>query len=668
MHRSNWLGLLTGIASMAVTAPARTAAPAIPDILSGTPTAAQIDERCAWYSQSIKQALDRLEKYEGPTTVDTVLVPFDQINQLIYSGSGESTFWREVATTAEARDAAQKCEVAMSAEANKLSLSRPVFDLLKAIPAPADGPTALYLKRQVEAFERAGVALDDAGRAKMQQVSDEAAALSAEFEGNIPKGQKSITATVAELDGLPQDFIDAHKPDADGKVTITTDYTDSVPVLTYARSRALRERLAIAFYTRAYPQNEPVLRKMVNKRHELANLVGRPNYAALQLEDKMINSPDKVIELLDSMAAAARPAADRDYAKKLASLREEVPGAERVELWDDTYLGQRVQKALYSYDRQEARKYFTYDNVRDGILKLTEDMFGVTIRPWKFESWDKLVESYEVVEDGKVIGRFILDSHPRPGKYEHANAVPLRWGVGDQIPVGALVMNLPAGGHETGLMEHEDVITFLHEYGHLLHFIFGGQGQRFAGLSGFATEWDFIEAPSQMFENWVYDYDTLKRFAVDAEGNPIPQKLVEQMNRARYFNAGMSDLKLMGYANVSLRYYMDPAPSDLGEAFRRYQNAYDRVGFPEATHYEASLSHLGGYGPTVYTYSWSLAIADDLFTEFQKHGLRDPATAKRYRDLVLAPGGSKPAAELIADFLGRPVNMDAYKARMELDQ
>lgn len=638
-----------------------------PPILSGSPSAAEIGQRCDLFTKSIGTAREALEKQAGPATVDSSLQAFDQIYELIGAALAESTFWREVAISAESRDTAQKCEVAISSEANKLGLSRPVFDRLKAIPTPSDVATAWYLRRQIEAFERAGVALDEAGRAKMQIISDEASALSSLFESNIPKDQRSVTAKPEELEGLPQDYIDAHKPGADGLVKITTEYPDYFPVQSYARSDDLRKRLAIAYNNRAYPQNHRVLRDLINKRDELARLVGRSNYAALTLEDRMINTPDKVIDLIGQMAAAARPAADRDYAKKLASLRELDPSITKVELWQNRFATQRVQKAHYGFDRQEARKYFAYDNVRDGILKLTEDLFGVHIRPWDYATWDKLVEPYEIVENGKVIGRFILDSHPRPGKYEHANAVPLRIGVGDRLPIAALVMNLPAGGHKTGLMEHGDVETFLHEYGHLLHYIFGGQNQRWAGISGIATEWDFVEAPSQMLENWVYDYDTLRRFAVDAEGKPIPKELVDQMNRARYFDMGMADMRLMGLSNASLRYYLGPAPEDLSKAFRTFHSQFDLIPFPEEAHFEASLSHLGGYGPAVYTYNWSRVISDDLFSVFEKNGLRSRATAERYRRLVLAPGGSKPAAELIADFLGRPVNMDAYRARMAKD-
>jgi len=662
----NYRNHLLLLGSSVLASAASAAAPAIPPILTGAPSAAAITQRCNMYVARSTAMRHALETAKGPSTVGTTLVAFDRLNELLGDASGEATMYREVSPTAAAREAGGKCEVRISAEGTKLSLSRPVYERIKSIKPPAgDAPTQLYLTRTLGAFERAGIALDAAGRAKAQALSDEIATLGTTFEGNIPKGQRTVAATPAELDGLPKDFIVSHTPGADGKVTLTTDYTDVVPVMTYAKSGDLRRRMLEQFEDRAYPANDPVLRDLINKRDELAKLVGRPNYATLNFEDRMLNTPAKVQSLMDDMSASALPAAKRDYAKKLAMLQQLQPGATKIEPWDNSYLSQLVQKQSYGYDRQEARKYFQYDRVRDGILKLTEDMFGVEIRPWKTPTWDKLVESYEMYDHGKLIGRFYFDSHPRPGKYEHANSVPLRAGVAGQVPEAILVMNLPAGN---GLMEHNDVVTFLHEYGHLLHGIFGGQNQRWAGESGVTTEWDFVEAPSQMLENWVYDYDTLKNFAVDAEGHPIPRELVEQMNRARYFGLGMSDMSQLGYSNVSLQYYLGPAPADLTAAYWAADTKYDILPGEPDTHPQDSFSHLAGYGAAYYTYRWSIVIADDMFTQFQKNGLRDRATAERYRRLVLAPGGTKPAAELVSDFLGRPISLDAYRAKLAKDQ
>lgn len=640
----------------------------IPPILTGAPTAAQIRQRCDLFVNRINAERTALEGETGAATVDRTLRNFDNLSDLVSAASGEATLFREVATSAASRDAGQECEVRLSAEGTKLSLSRPIYDRLKAIDASkADAATQYYLRRTLLGFERSGVALDASGRAKVQKVSDEISALEAEFAKNIAKGRRTVTATAAELEGLPPDFIAAHKPGADGKITLSTDYPDYIPVMTYAKSSDLRRRMYIEFNQRAYPDNEKVFRNLLQKRNELVALVGRPNYAALSLEDRMLNSPEKVQAFMDEQAAAARPAAQRDLAKKLALLQRLQPGATKINPWDNGFLGNLVQKESYGYDKQQARQYFAYNNVRDGILKLTEDLFGVEIKPWKTPLWSEKVEAYEMFEQGKLIGRFYFDSHPRDGKYSHANAVPLRSGVGTgRVPEAALVMNMPAGDHSTGLMEHSDVETFLHEFGHLIHHIFGNQKQRWAGQAGVANEWDFVEAPSQMLENWVYDYDTLKNFAVDAKGTVIPRELVDQMNRARFFDEGMGDMRQIGLSNIALQYNLGTIPADLGAAARAADAKYALIPMAEESQMFASFGHLGnsGYGAAYYTYNWSKVIADDLFTAFERNGLRDAATARRYRELVLAPGGSRPSAELIQSFLGRPMSLDAYRAKM----
>lgn len=662
------------LASTAVSAPALALAPTPVDVtlgavLADAPDAPTLAKRCDVLLREIARRQTALEGETGNASVERTLQAYDDLQNLIAALSGEATLYREVMGDEARRKVGAECEVKVASAANKLSLSRPVYERLKAIDATAADPaTRLYLARALAAFERSGVALDAAGRAEVQGLQDQISQAGTDFDANIAKGRKTVTADPAELTGLPQDFIDAHKPDADGKVTISTDYPDYVPVMTYATSDALRQRLYFAYNNRAAPENDVPLRTMLDLRQKLAIRLGRPDFAALILEDKMVNTPAAVEKLLDDMASAARPSGEHDKARKLAFWQKTNPGATSYPVWANSWLGQQVQKADYAYDRQEARQYFAYDNVRDGILRLTENLFGVQIRPWNTAVWDASVETYELVDKGQVIGRFYFDSHPRPGKYSHGNMVPLRSGIaGRTIPVAALVMNMPAGDHTTGLMEHNDVVTFLHEFGHMLHGMFSGT-QRWAGTSGISTEWDFVEAPSQMLEEWVYDYDTLKTFAVNAKGQPIPRELVEKMNKARYFDRGLGDLRQLGLANGSLQYHRGAAPADLSIAIRTAQNKYDLIGYPEGTQMQDAFGHLNGYSAIYYTYLWSKVIADDLFTQFARNGLSDRATADRYRRMVLEPGGSKPAAQLVRDFLGRDISLDAYRTDIARDK
>jgi thimet oligopeptidase len=317
----------------------------------------------------------------------------------------------------------------------------------------------------------------------------------------------------------------------------------------------------------------------------------------------------------------------------------------------------------YAVDSQEVRRYFAYNNVRDGILALVEDMFGVDIEPWAdAPRWHDSVEAYEMRESGSVIGRFFLDMHPRDGKYSHAAQFDIRLGLaGRAMPVGALICNFPGGGD---LMEHGDVETFLHEFGHLVHMIVSGS-QSLVVTSQGDVEWDFIEVPSQLLEEWVWDYDTLRHFATDAEGRAIPEDLVRKMNNARFFGEGIATSTQLGYAAVSLGYYnRDPAGMNLDAYYREQFNRYAAIPAASGTRMYASFGHLDGYSAIYYTYQWSRAIALDLFTAFEAAGMRDTATFARYRTAVLAQGGAAPAASLIENFLGRPTNLDAYARRL----
>ena len=638
-------------------------------ILATAKDAAAINAQCDRYIAEIERRKAALEAEKGPATVKGTLTKVDEISGLLGGALGEFSLYQQVMADDARRSAGGDCQVRLSALASKISLSRPIYDRLKAIDASGeDAATRFYLSNILKQYERSGVALDEAGRAEIQALQEKIAEVGNDFDANIAAGQKTLKVPPSELAGLPEDYIAAHPPGEDGLVTITTDYPDYIPVMSYATSDKLRRDLAEIYNQRAWPENDGKLRELFRLRQELAVKLGYYNYAELVLEDKMVDTPAKVETLLQDMAEAARPAAEADYAKNLAVLKELRPGATEIAFHETGWLSPLVQKRYYDYDPQEARRYFAYDDVRDGILKLTEDLFGVEIRRWETPVWDPEVEAYEMLDQGKVIGRFYFDSHPRPGKYSHANMIPLRPGAqGEAAPVGALVMNLPKGDHSTGLMEHGDVETFLHEFGHMIHGLFGGT-QRWYGQAGIATEWDFVEAPSQMLENWVYDYDTLRQFAKDKDGNPIPRELVEKMNRARYFNLGFGDMRQLGYANISLQYHQQPVPEDLGEAARYYRRKFDLIPTPDYVQMQDSFGHLNGYSAIYYTYRWSKVIADDLFTRFEAEGLRNKQTAKDYREKVLAKGGTKPAAELVRDFLGREISLEAYRAAMAKGQ
>ena len=574
----------------------------------------------------------------------------DTLTNLAMSvGFGEASVMAEANPDPAIREAGDTCQQRTSDVMTRLSLSRPVYERLSSIDTTAlNEREAFLLARTLRDYRRSGIDKDEQTREKVRAINADLAEISTAFSKNLREIQgKVVLESVDALMGMPQDYIDAHQPDENGQITITTDYPDTGPIYSYSPNEALRKELRKVDADRAYPENVEPLRQLLEKRYELATLLGYPNWAAYVTEDKMTGSPEVAEAFLSRVETAATDAAGIEYQRLLAKLVETQPDADSVPEWSSSYLAEQIRQSDYALDSQEVRQYFAYDEVRSGIF------------------WDESVTAHEMYHNGELIGRFFLDMHPRDGKFKHAAAFPIRFGpTSDGVPVGALMCNFPAGDHTTGLMEHRQVETFLHEFGHLIHDMFSGQPD-FASLSMGNLEWDFIEAPSQMLENWVWDYDTLAKFAVNADGETIPRELVAKMNAARDFGTGLGTLRQLLYAGVSLNYYNRPPDEvDFDEIWNERQSALSPFEALPDVHRYVSFGHLDGYSAIYYTYQWSLAIATDMFTEFEKNGLRDPDTAARYRDNVLAPGSSKPAAELVHDFLGRDWTPEAYEKKL----
>jgi thimet oligopeptidase len=627
---------------------------------------ASADEAKANCDQFLGEAARLQTAFEAGKSKDAITTAreFDEITRFLDIAGNDAGMLAEIAPDDARRNAGRACQARASDANDALYLSVPAYRRLKAIDANKLDPAAkLWLTRALGQYDRNGVSRDDATRAKVTALKSRINELGIQFDKAIADGRKTVTAKPEELTGLPADYIAAHKPGADGLVTISTDYPDLGPVMSYAQNEDLRKRLYFANLTRAYPGNDATLTELFAKRDELAKLLGRPDFATLALEDKMIGSPDNARAFFAQVDAAAKDAAAKDFGRMQARYAQLGTGGQ-MNPWSSNYVQQLIRKEAYTVDPQEVRQYFAYNNVRDGILQWTRDLFGVEIKPWKTATWDPSVEPYEMYQNGKLLGQFYFDTHPRPGKYGHANVVPIRMGIaGRQTPIFALVTNFPAGDHTTGLMEHRDVETFLHEYGHLIHGLFAGN-QQWEGANPFNIEWDFVEAPSQMLENWVWDYGTLSRFAVNKDGKSIPQDLVARMNKARYFAEAYGDRRQLGLSNISLGYHSGPPQGDLSAQSRELDRPYSFMPYPEGTHMQDSFGHLSGYSAFYYTYMWSKTIAVDMYSRFEKDGLRNTQTAAAYRAAVLAPGSTKPAAELVSGFLGRPFSADAYKARL----
>ena len=640
---------------------------------TGKPNAAQFKERQEKRLGAAKSVMDKLVAVKGKRTIDNTLVPFDEIDRQLDMASSQSGLIEEVSPDSATRATAEAVSQDISKFSTDLSLNRQVYDALSALDTTSmDSETKYYVQKTLRDFRLSGVDKDQATRDKIRKLNEELVLVSQEFGRNIREDKSTVTCMPADLDGLPQDFIDRHKPGTDGKITLTVEYPDYIPVSTYAKSDDLRRRMYIAYQNRAYPKNMDVLDRMRQKRHELATTVGFPDYADYIMADKMAGNAATARAFIDRVVAASGPRQEREYAQLLARKQKDVPGANVVNFWEFSYFSELVRKSDYAFDSQELRAYLPYDQVKQGVLDISAKLFGVEYRRVKDAPvWDPSVECYEMIDGGKVAGRFYLDMHPRDNKYNHAAQFDIRTGIeGRQIPEAALICNLPGGDPgDPGLCEYNDVNTFFHEFGHLLHTMFAGH-HKWVGTGGIRTEHDFVEAPSQMLEEWMKSPEVLAVFAKDPKtGKVIPADLVKRMNRANDFGKGLLVRRQMVYAGTSLACYdRDPAGVSTDQIMSDLVKKYQPFPFVDGTHFQCAFGHLDGYSAVYYTYMWSLVIAKDMFSKFDKDHLLAPGAAKAYRDAVLAPGGSKPAAQLVHDFLGRDFNEQAWKTWLDADE
>lgn len=617
----------------------------------------------AWVRQRYEQAIARAEELaeqlrtSPPQDALTTLRVWDDVTLALHGTSGMASLLANVHPVEAVRTEAEAAESGMQKLSTALAQDADLYAVFAGLDMTGLDPLAERFHNKILLdFRRAGVDRDDATRARLQEINERLLELDQEFSRIARDDVRTVRVSPDRLGGLPADFIASHPVEDDGLVTITTDYPDSLPVFDYAEDAELRTDLRRVYLNRGYPASDPVLHEMLDLRHEYATTLGYPDWASFDAEVKMIASGEAIPVFVDKIADAAREPGERDLAILLERYRRDVPDAERVALADASYYRNLVFAERFDLDTQLVRTYFDFAKVRAGLLEVTGRLFGVRYDEVDVPVWHEEVTSYDVVRlaDGARLGRIHLDLHPREGKYKHAAQFDLAPGVaGKSVAEGVLVCNF-----SRHLMEHDHVVTLFHEFGHLVHHVLGGQGE-WTRFSGVATEWDFVEAPSQMLEEWAWDPAVLASFATNEAGEPIPAELVAKMRAAEEFGKGYLTQTQTMYAAVSYWFHQD-RPADLTARMVELMDRYGPFPYLEGTHFYASFGHLGGYSSAYYTYQWSLVIAKDLFSAFDPENLFDTEVAGRYRDTVLAPGGSKDAADLVEDFLGRPVTFAAY--------
>lgn len=613
-----------------------------------------LEHRCQGQLAEARRLVDQLKV--APTAGSSAMLSlWNDANIAVANAASVASLISQVHPDDVVRAEAEVGELEANRFLTDLTLDKDLYDVLNAIDTTdLDAAVQRVVDHTLRDFRRGGVDKADDVRDRLRAIAERKTELGQEFSRNIRDDVRSISVAPEQLRGLPADFIADHPAGEDDRHTITTDYPDVRPFLTFAEHPRARREMHVQFLSRAWPDNEAVLKEMLALRAEHATLLGYRDWADYDAEIKMIGSGPAIADFIERITQAAARSGQRDRDTLLERMRQDHPDATTIDRADATYYAELVRRERFDVDAQEVRTYLDFAKVRQGLLDVTGRLFGLRYIPVQAPVWHSDVTAYDVELADEVVGRIYLDLHPREGKYKHAAQFSLVSGIaGRQPPEGALVCNFPRG-----LMEHSDVVTLFHEFGHLVHHVLAGRHE-WVRFSGVATEWDFAEAPSQLLEEWAWHGDVLRSFATNDAGEPIPVELVSKMRAAHDFGKGYLARTQMFYAALSYQLHTRPF-DDLTEAEREIQGRYDVFPHVEGTHFHAAFGHLDGYGSAYYTYMWSLVIAKDLLSAFGVDDLFEAVTAARYRDMILAAGGSRDAADLVRDFLGRPYNFDAF--------
>ncbi|MCK5170078.1 MAG: Zn-dependent oligopeptidase [Bacteroidales bacterium] len=557
---------------------------------------------------------------------------------------------------------------------NEISLSEDLYKAVKTYSSSEEaakltGASKKYLKETVEEFERNGFALPKEKRDELKVIQDKLSDLGIQFDSNINSYQDFLIVTEDQIDGLPDDYKKAHRQE-DGTYKIGMEYPSYIPFMKYSKSDEARKELAKKFKNTAADKNLDILKQILIEREKMAALLGYKTFAEYRTENRMAKNPQNVWDFENTLKEKVRTKAERDYEELLDVKRKYISdnSIKKIDSWEASFYNNILLKDKYELDNQKLKEYFELGNVIDGLFKIAQHLYGVKFEEVKNPSvWSDEVRFYEVKENDELIARFYLDLFPRENKFNHAACFGMISGkiVGDeyQIPTASLVCNFPKATDDVpALMTHNDVETFFHEFGHLMHDLL--TKAELASQAGTNVARDFVEMPSQIFENWAWNYEALSLFAKHYKtGKVLPKELHEKMLAAKNVGSGLHVLQQIFYGILDMTFHdkFNPnGPKSTTELVKELQHEITLYKFQEGTHFEAGLGHLNGYAAGYYSYLWALVFADDMFSVFEKNGVMNQETGMKLRNTVLERGSTLEEMEIVKEFLGREPNEEAF--------
>jgi oligopeptidase A len=645
--------------------------------------------------------VSRLEAPSANVTWDSFVVPLEDATEKLGRAWGVVNHLNNVVDTPELRAAYNENQPKVTEFWTALAQNEALFAKYKALKANPDYVNLSPARKKIienalRDFRLGGAELPEDKKSRFAAIQEQHAAVSTRFSENVldaTNDYKLLVEDEADLAGLPDDARQAARAAAeqDGKAgwQFTLHFPSYFPILQFADKRSLRETVYRASATKASElgsvfselekwDNSANIATLLKLRDEEAKLLDYRNFAEVSLVPKMAQSPEHVIEFLEDLARRARPFAEKDLAELRAFAKENL-GIEQLEAWDLTYASEKLREQRYAFSAQEVKEYFPEPKVIDGLFKLVQSLFSVTIAPDTAPVWHPDVRFFRIERDGKLIGQFYLDQYARSGKgggawMDDARGRRLETGGTLQTPVAYLTCNFtpPAkvdGQLQPTLLTHDEVTTLFHEFGHGLHHMLTQVDEiAVSGISG--VEWDAVELPSQFMENFCWEWDVLQHMTAHVKtGEPLPRALYDKMLAAKNFQSGMQTLRQVEFSLIDMHLHYDFDPDSartVQELINEVREKFSVMMPPAFNRFQHSFGHIfaGGYAAGYYSYKWAEVLSADAYAAFEEAaaaggGALSEETGKRFQQEILAVGGSRPALDSFKAFRGREPSIDA---------
>lgn len=647
------------------------------------------------------EALETVVAPDFPAQWEAISAVLDVATEKLGTAWSAINHLNSVADTPELRAAYNEALPKVTEFWTNLGADERLYAKYKAIdPASLNKEQRAAWDHAMRGFVLSGAELQGAAKERFAQIQARSAELAQKFSENALDATDAFAyyARIDELDGVPADVIAAAKAgaEADGKegYKLTLKMPSYLPVMQFAKSSALREKIYQAYVTRASDQaegdgkrfdNTAVMKEILALRLEESQLLGYSNFGEVSIVPKMADSPQQVIDFLRDLAQRARPYAEKDVADLRTFARTEL-GIADPQPWDWAFIGEKLKEARYSFSEQELKQYFPAPKVLAGLFKIVETLFEVSIRRDEAPVWNPCVEFYRIerssAQGPQLVGQFYLDPQARKGKRGGAwmDDVRTRWLRPDthqlQTPVAHLVCNFASGvDGKPALLTHDDVITLFHETGHGLHHMLTQVNERdVSGIAG--VEWDAVELPSQFMENFCWEWDVLKHMTAHVDtGEALPRALYDKMIAAKNFQSGMQTLRQIEFALFDMLLHTEHNPADDFMALlNQVRTEVSVLQSPAYNRMAHTFSHIfaGGYAAGYYSYKWAEVLSADAYAAFEETMLADgspnPETGRKYRESILEAGGSRPAMESFKAFRGREPQIDALLRHQGMSQ